>query len=65
MSDDHKSPPLEDLKGKLKEGWGEFADNESLAEEGEIQQLAAKLEKQQGLEPEEAMRRAREQVLNR
>ncbi|REC95840.1 CsbD family protein [Kushneria indalinina] len=56
MSD--KSPPLEDLKGKVKEAWGTLCDDEALSDEGEIQQLAARLEKEQGLSAEEAQRQA-------
>lgn len=55
-----KSPPFEDLKGKVKKAWGELSDNAALSEEGEIQQLASKLEKEQRLSAEEAMRQARE-----
>ncbi|WP_438767870.1 CsbD family protein [Kushneria sp. TE3] len=56
MSD--KSPPLEDLKGKIKEAWGTLGGDEALSDEGEIQQLAARLEKEQGLSSEEALRQA-------
>ncbi|ARS53626.1 CsbD family protein [Kushneria konosiri] len=57
MSD--KSPPLEDLKGKVKEAWGTLSDDKELSEEGEVQQLAARLEKEQGLSAEEAQRQAK------
>lgn len=53
-----KSPPLEDLKGKVKEAWGALSDDEELSDEGEIQQLAARLEKEQGLSAEQAQRQA-------
>lgn len=56
MSD--KSPPLEDLKGKIKEAWGTLSDDGELSDEGEVQQLAARLEKEQGLSAEEAQRQA-------
>lgn len=56
MSD--KSPPLEDLKGKVKEAWGTLSDDEALSDEGEVQQLAARLEKEQGLSAKEALRQA-------
>ena len=56
MSD--KSPPLEDLKGKIKEACGMLSDDEDLCDEGEIQQLAARLEKERGLSVEEAQRQA-------
>lgn len=56
MSD--KSPPLEDLKGKIKEAWGTLGGDEKLSDEGEIQQLAAQLEKEQGLSAKEAQRQA-------
>ncbi|MFC0339057.1 hypothetical protein SAMN05421848_0583 [Kushneria avicenniae] len=56
MSD--KSPPLEELKGMAKEAWGTLSDDETLSDEGEIQQLAARLEKEQGLGEEEAQRQA-------
>ncbi|SPJ33406.1 CsbD family protein [Kushneria phyllosphaerae] len=56
MSD--KSPPLEDLKGKIKEAWGTLSDDEALSDEGEVQQLAARLEKEQGLSAKEAQRQA-------
>ncbi|WP_456269910.1 CsbD family protein [Kushneria sp. AK178] len=63
MSDN--SPPLEDLKGKAKKAWGTLGDNESLSDEGEIQQLAARLEKEQGLSAEEAQRQAERSFLGR
>ncbi len=63
MSD--KSPPLEDLKGKAKEAWGTLCDDDSLSEEGEIQQLAARLEKEQGLGAEEAQRQAEDTIRSR
>ncbi|GHC17709.1 hypothetical protein GCM10010082_06220 [Kushneria pakistanensis] len=53
-----KSPPLEDLKGKAKEAWGTLGNDDALSDEGEIQQIAARLEKEQGLGAEEAQRQA-------
>lgn len=54
-----KSPPLEDLKGKVKEMAGELSSDEALVEEGEVQQMAATLEKEQGLTPSRAQAKAR------
>lgn len=60
MNQDIAEGKLTQLKGKLREKWGKFTDDDLNIIEGKREQLAGKLQERYGMAREEAERQARD-----
>lgn len=60
MNTDQTAGNWKQVKGKLKEKWGNLTDDEITKLEGRSDQLAGKLQERYGMAREEAERQARE-----
>jgi uncharacterized protein YjbJ (UPF0337 family) len=60
MNKDQVAGGWKELKGKVKEQWGELTDDDLMAIEGNHEQLAGRLQQRYGIAKEEAEKQVRE-----